>query len=326
MSSAGDDHSAALIGGVNGDGSDEATDSEDFGVVERNRRWASNSGAAEESRRMFQKLWTDADEIKVLQGFYEFTSRRGTTHANYQHDTGPFFDEIRPRLQFDFNKNQIVEKLRRLKKKYRNAATRIGSGRGSVFKSPHDRATYDISRKIWSSTFKRKPKNPPNSETPEIHPDHTVAVPWGSEGTLVPVAVVETSARLPHSIPVIVSSASPLSQSTPSPPPPPPPPLQTLDTKTGQTVEEDALRICLAPLFKELLHFALDGVATAGVVAPPLWVMPVLTAAEASGTTGKEDDRLRRQRILELELYLKRLELVEESVRSALDKLRSIGS
>ncbi|KAK8930801.1 hypothetical protein KSP39_PZI016886 [Platanthera zijinensis] len=30
--------------------------------------------------------------------------------------------------------------------------------RGLFFKSPHDPVTYEISRKIWSSTFSRKPK------------------------------------------------------------------------------------------------------------------------------------------------------------------------
>ncbi|XP_020573497.1 probable transcription factor At3g04930 [Phalaenopsis equestris] len=321
MPSAGDHHrSATLAAGVSGDGSDEATDSEDLGAFDRNRRWSSSSGGSEESRRMFQKLWTDADEMKVLQGFYEFTSRRGTTHANYQHDTGPFFDDIRTRLQFQFNKNQIVEKLRRLKKKYRNAVARIGSGKGSVFKSPHDRATYEISRKIWSSTWKRKPRNPPHSETPLTYPDQTLAVSCGSESAVVQVAVAESSARVPHGIPILVSSLSGPPQPTHSPPPPP---LQAPATKTGHTVEEDALRICLAPLFKELLQSALDGATTAGAVAPPLWVLTALTAAEASG---KKDERWRLQQILELELYLKRLELVEESVRSALEKLRSMGS
>lgn len=293
MPSAGDDDPVA--------GDDEVTDSEEMvGSGDLIRFRAPNSGGGEESRRMFQKLWTDSDEMKVLQGFLEFTSKRGTTHANYQHDTGPFFEEIRPRLQFEFNKNQIAEKLRRLKKKYRNAAARVGTGRGLIFKSPHDRATYEISRKIWSSTFYRKPKNPP------IQLDQ---IPGGSDGVPVPSSFISSA------------SASPAEEGGTAPVPvPAPPPVNEAGSVPPQpkaekaSMGEEAVRICLAPVFKELIQFAMTG-----ALAPP-----PLPAAAAAGM--EEDDRWRKQRIMELELYLKRMDLMEEWVRSALEKLRSMGS
>ncbi|PKA63037.1 Mediator-associated protein 1 [Apostasia shenzhenica] len=292
--------------------SDEATDSDDFAVGDQKRRRISDAaaggggGGGEESRRMFQKLWTDADEIRVLEGFLDFTTRRGTTHATYQHDTGPFFDEIRPRLQFDFNKNQIMEKLRRLKKKYRNAAARIDSGRGSVFKNPHDRAAYEISRQIWCSTFMRKPKNSPCSGAVEIEEAPTDRS--GGGGVAVPVSDL---ARV--TVAVVEGNSAPVSSS--SVPPPLPAPLAS---GSDPSVEEEAVRICLAPLFKELLQSAIGGSA-ATMAAWPLWVLPPHPPpADAEG-----DERWRRQRILELEVYLKRIELVEECVRSVLDNLRS---
>ncbi|KAK8954171.1 Mediator-associated protein 1 [Platanthera zijinensis] len=273
----------------------------------RNRRShpggrAPNSGGGEESRRMFQKLWTDADEMKVLQGFLEFTSKRGTTHANYQHDTGPFFEEIRTRLQFEFNKNQIAEKLRRLKKKYRNAAARVGTGRGLVFKSPHDRATYEISRKIWSSTFYRKPKNPP-SQLDQI------AGVGGSDGALVPSSFISSASASPPPLPADEGG------SAPAPAPAPAPEAGSVKAEKAATVagpgsDGEAVRICLAPVFKELIQFAMTGALAA---LPPAAVV-------------EEDGRWRQQRIMELELYLKRMDLMEEWVRSALEKLRSMGS
>lgn len=284
MPSTGEDEPAA--------GDDEVTDSEEMiGISDHFQQQIPNSSGGEESRRMFQKLWTHADEMKVLQGFLEFTSKRGTTHANYQHDTGPFFDAIRPRLQFDFNKNQIAEKLRRLKKKYRNAAAKMGSGRGFVFKSPHDRASYEISRKIWSSTFYRKPKSRLNQE------DRSGGV-GGSEVALVTAAIVSST------------SASPPSPAEERASVPPPAKAEAVAAvAAGPTVEEEAVRICLAPVFKELVQFAV-----AGVTAAP----PIVAAVEG-------DERWQRQRILELELYLKRIELVEEWVRSELEKLKSMG-
>ncbi|KAF8396976.1 hypothetical protein HHK36_018614 [Tetracentron sinense] len=107
--------------------------------------------AFDESRRLFQRLWTDEDEIGLLQGFLDFTTQRGTQNSSHHHDTGPFYDQIKTRLQLDFNKNQLVEKLRRLKKKFRNVVSRISSGKDFSFKSPHDQATFEISRKIWSN-------------------------------------------------------------------------------------------------------------------------------------------------------------------------------
>ncbi|RZR87844.1 hypothetical protein BHM03_00015308 [Ensete ventricosum] len=110
----------------------------------------------DESRRLFQRLWTDEEEIKILQGFFEFTSKRGTTFASHQYDTGPFYEEIKKQFQIEFTKNQLIEKLRRLKKKYRNCVSRMGSvGKDFAFKSSHERAIYEIACKIWSAGSKR---------------------------------------------------------------------------------------------------------------------------------------------------------------------------
>ncbi|CAO2833031.1 unnamed protein product [Amaranthus hypochondriacus] len=104
----------------------------------------------DDSRRLFQRLWTDEDEIELLNGFLEYTSSRGTTSSGHHHDTAAFYDQIKSKLQFEFNKSQLVEKLRRLKKKYRTVLSRMSSGKDFVFKSPHDQQTFEISKKIWS--------------------------------------------------------------------------------------------------------------------------------------------------------------------------------
>ncbi|KAG0475692.1 hypothetical protein HPP92_015378 [Vanilla planifolia] len=291
------DPSAAGGGDVNDGG-----ESGRGGLGDRKRPRALDSFVGEESRRMFQKLWTDADEMMVLQGFLDFTSRRGTTHANYQHDTGPFFDEILPRLQFAFNKNQIVEKLRRLKRKYRNASARIGSGRGFVFKSPHDHAAYEISRKIWSSTVKRKSKNmTPDAVQTLLDQRGGGGRSCGSEEALVPVVVVESSTGAAAEASVPPAPQTEAEAAVPS------------ATIAAPGVEEEAVRICLAPMFKELVKFVTSGATM--VAEPPASVMPA-----------ERYERWRRHRIMELELHLKRVNLVEEFVRSALEKLRSLGS
>jgi hypothetical protein len=39
--------------------------------------WSIVPVSSDESRRLFQRLWTDEEEIRILRAFLEFTSRRG---------------------------------------------------------------------------------------------------------------------------------------------------------------------------------------------------------------------------------------------------------
>jgi hypothetical protein len=101
---------------------------------------ASGSGTAER-RPLFQRLWTDEDEIVILRAFAEFTAQRGTSFASHQYDTTPFYEDMRRRLNTGFTKNQLVEKIRRLKRKYRNCVERLRvAGAGFTFRSPHEQA------------------------------------------------------------------------------------------------------------------------------------------------------------------------------------------
>ncbi|EHA8588425.1 mediator-associated protein 1-like [Cocos nucifera] len=285
--------------------------------------------AYDESRRIFQKLWTDADEITILQGFLEFTSQRGTTHANYQHDTGPFYDQIKSQLQLDFNKNQLVEKLRRLKKKYRNMVSRIAAGKESVFKSPHDKATFEIARKIWSPSFKRT-RNRDSCNAP-------ISSQLQERSNLVPVEVAEdvvlssdqmmsrsrrkrSEGEVAREMQVAVATpvvSVPVVQQTPRSSAPIP----------NASLIEQTVKSCLLPLFKELLQHAIGGPcvpggAGDGGAAPN----PLLLSGAGSSGAVQVDEKWRKQQILELEVYLKRMELVREQVKSKLEELRSMGS
>ncbi|KAG5028533.1 hypothetical protein JHK87_012047 [Glycine soja] len=114
-----------------------------------------------------RQLWTDEDEIELLQGFLYYTSQQGSSHHS---DTALFYDQIKSKLQLDFNKNQLVEKIRRLKKKYRNVLNNIFSGKEFSFKSAHDQATFEISRKIWSNVT---PVGDNSLDDDEINPNRS---------------------------------------------------------------------------------------------------------------------------------------------------------
>lgn len=277
----------------------------------------------DDSRRLFQRLWTDEDEIGLLQGFLEYTSQRGRGRGVFHHDTAPFYDQIKNRLQLDFNKNQLVEKLRRLKKKYRNVVNRIDSGKDFSFKSPHEQATFEISRQIWS-TAASAPVD--DDEDGNIHPNAAAA-----PGNKVPSSKrrgrkrLDDAAGVPQPPP-----AAAMQDNLPNFPPHATPPAAAgaAANPNVTSVIEDTVRSCLSPLFKELLYCAINGPCNSAVGGVALNPLPLNFGGNSVNLSSSEaaDERWRKQQILELEVYSKRLELVQEQIRSALEELRSMES
>eukprot|EP00262_Sarcandra_glabra_P016485 TRINITY_DN5396_c0_g1_i1.p1 TRINITY_DN5396_c0_g1~~TRINITY_DN5396_c0_g1_i1.p1 ORF type:complete len:412 (-),score=69.59 TRINITY_DN5396_c0_g1_i1:193-1374(-) len=273
--------------------------------------------ASDDSRRLFQRLWTDEDEIGLLQGFLDYTSQRDPSQ-HHHHDTGPFYDQIKTRLQLDFNKNQLVEKLRRLKKKYRNVVNRIGSGKEFSFKSPHDQATFEISRKIWSERrieeggLEEDERNLQNNNTNNNNHNNTnsFSVANNSSEKKVPRSRRRSRKRSAEED----LSKFPTSSSPPSIP----------------NLIEETVKSCLSPLFKELLYCALNGPSNSSGYGGGIALNPLpLNFGGSFGnsmSSGMVDEKWRKQQILELEVYSKRIELVQDQIKSALEDLKSLGS
>ncbi|OVA16623.1 Protein of unknown function DUF573 [Macleaya cordata] len=277
----------------------------------------------DDSRRLFQRLWTDEDEIGLLQGFLDYTKQRGHKNSSHHHDTAPFYDQIKTKLQLDFNKNQLVEKLRRLKKKYRNVMSRISSGKDFSFKSPHDQATFEISRKIWSDAgtgigeagVEEDEGNPQNIEINHQSIGNNGADINDSEKK-VPRSRKRSRKRTEEQNISNLSNPSnlsniPVNLSIPS-------------------VIEDTVRSCLSPLFKELLYSAINGPCNVrGLGGMALNPLPLNFGGNSSMNllSGEMvDEKWRKQQILELEVYSKRMELVQDQIKLALEELRSSGS
>ncbi|CAN1245325.1 Probable transcription factor At5g28040 [Linum grandiflorum] len=287
----------------------------------------------DKSRQLFQRLWTDEDEIELLQGFYEYSSQRG---GGSHHDTALFYDQIRSKLQLDFNKNQLVEKLRRLKKKYRNVVSKIESGKDFSFKSSHDQVTFEISRKIWSSTGKLASVEDGNLDEEEGNPN----LNSNSNPNLNNSGFNDAGME----IKVEDHKSTPRSRKRPRP-------RGNIGVKMedkrfqndalGSNTEvnngtthsnlnvpgliEETVKSCLSPLFKELLNnnttLSGSGIGGRGIGGLAMNAMPL----SFGGVDMMADEKWRKQQILELEVYSKRLELVQDQVRSQLEDLRSLG-
>ncbi|KAF3332917.1 Mediator-associated protein 1 [Carex littledalei] len=308
--------------------------------------WSFVPGSSDESRRLFQRLWTDEEEIRILRGFLEFTSRRGTTFASHQYDTGPFYEEIKKQFTFDFSKNQLIEKLRRLKKKYRVCALRMQTaGKDFSFKSAHEQNIYDVARHIWRPEMKRDRESddedgdinhiPPvvvanhssdcmvgvveeprpkkrvrrrsaeAAEAPDTTPAVSVQVAGGE--TEVPVAV-----KLENFIPVLNDMPA---------------------DATKPTAIEETVKSCLSPLFKELINTAINSGMGPTVSSSGGNLVSGFGLGFGVGLLNPDglvpipkDEKWRKQQIMELEVYLRRIELLQDHVKSTLEELRSAGS
>ncbi|KAM0879861.1 hypothetical protein ACQ4PT_033952 [Festuca glaucescens] len=329
------------------------------------------AAAAEDSRRLFQRLWTDEEELLILRGFLEFTSRRGTAFASHQYDTGPFYEEIRRKLSFEFSKNQLIEKLRRLKKKYRVCSNRmVAQGGAFAFRSAHEGAIYDVARHIWRPAFKPDgAAGGDGSDEDDINPaEEAAAAAAAAVATAPPGAVDEggggTGSAFAHTprgrgsrrgrrrtaqemetpsmpvtpAPMLVTdsiaqepAAVPLENSVPliSAPPPLPAPVAPPVTTNGPA--EDDFRSILSPLLKELISSVTVagqtelglglGMGFGGVSGPD--ILGLRFGVAGLNPVVPSGEKWRQQQILELEVYLKRIELVREQVTTVLEELRS---
>ncbi|XP_062190438.1 probable transcription factor At3g04930 [Phragmites australis] len=298
------------------------------------------SGNGGERRPLFQRLWTEEDEIVILRGFAEFTAARGTAFASHQYDTDPFYEDMRRRLQLDFSKSQLVEKLRRLKRKYRNCVSRLRDcGDTFSFRSPHEQAIFEIARNIWRPANKhgRDPSADSDDEaavTPvpaNTSPSEEVKSPSSGRqrrrrrttefaaaaGTAPAANMVQPPqpVQLPVSVPVKMEDSLPALPQTPMPV------TVTMDhseplrlpVMSPQSGVLDAEKSCLTPLFKEMIRAVINvGAKPFGTKLPELlFGLPM------------EGNKWRKQRILELEVYLKRIELLQDQVKATLEELKS---
>ncbi|CAN8260417.1 unnamed protein product [Cochlearia groenlandica] len=311
----------------------------------------------DDSRRLFQRLWTDEDEIELLRGFLDYvTLHRGS--SSHPPDTAPFYEQIKSKLQLDFNKNQLVEKLRRLKKKYRNVMSKISLGKEVFFKSPHDQSTFEISRKIWNQTGKiigfednnvmeldetnnhhhtngnytafNSPCSNPNVEIDSENGVERKLNMSGGSGSrkrsrsrIVKSEednnnkhVFASHGQIPNNVNLNETASAGIGGGN-----------------LGVLIEE-TVKNCVSPMIKEMVNGtrSMMMAATSGGGGhgfgslSPMFTRPFGFGVEGGGNKAAMDERWRKQQILELEVYSRRLELVQEEIRATLHELKTMPS
>ncbi|XP_010418144.1 PREDICTED: probable transcription factor At1g61730 [Camelina sativa] len=90
------------------------------------------------------RLWTEDDEIAVLQGMIDFKADTGK--SPYE-DSNGYYDFIKKDISFEVSKNQFMDKLRSLRKKY--MGKEVKNGVEPSFAKPHDQKAYELAKIIW---------------------------------------------------------------------------------------------------------------------------------------------------------------------------------
>ncbi|KAL6992701.1 hypothetical protein U1Q18_010815 [Sarracenia purpurea var. burkii] len=97
-------------------------------------------------KQLFQRLWSEDDEIAILKGMIDYKEKKGVDPLA---DMVAFHSFIKKSLHVDVSKTQLSEKVRRLKKKYKNNANKGKEGEDRTFTKPHEQKAYELSKKVW---------------------------------------------------------------------------------------------------------------------------------------------------------------------------------
>ncbi|KAG8370861.1 hypothetical protein BUALT_Bualt13G0027400 [Buddleja alternifolia] len=265
--------------------------------------------SAAAASKLFQRLWTDEDEIELLQGFLDYTAHRGGPHTSFHHhhDTTAFYDQIKSKFQLDFNKNQLVEKLRRLKKKYRNIVNKFASGKDYAFKSSHEKVTFEISSKIWGRIAQFNVNNNNDDDDDQNNPNFT-DFQSPNPNCIDVNSKIERSRKRNRSGSVKIEDNNDNQASIAAIPV-----ISTGITGSISSVIEETVKKCLTPILKELL----SSYSTSSNLNSNGFGL-------ARGGGKMADERWRKQHILELEVFSKRLDLVQDQIKEQLMELKSM--
>ncbi|KAK7277851.1 hypothetical protein RJT34_22870 [Clitoria ternatea] len=260
-------------------------------VVTRSKRQRTGNYAG--MVRQYQRLWTKQDEMELLKGYLDYIKHHRRANNTLQNDVASLYDHVRLKLNVDFNRNQLVEKLRRLKRKHKVALEK-GKDKEVPFRSPQEQAIFEISNKIWGidDTIGQDALDGDDS-------GHTPESDYLAGNARLKPEEVDNSDEIDNRVPKrsrLVTDDDANRTNNPN----------NDDNSNIQVFIEETMKSCFSPLLKELLDEAQEEQIT----------MP-LCPAEVG------DEEWRKRSMLELEVYLKRLELLQDQIKAKLEELRS---
>ncbi|KAK6931752.1 GLABROUS1 enhancer-binding protein family [Dillenia turbinata] len=120
--------------------------------TEKDSKKAKTDEAATSKKPLFVRFWSQDDEIAILKGLSEYSSKKGIDPFQ---DMNGFHESVKKSVRADVSKSQLSDKIRRLKKKYKNKVSKGKNGEDPVFTKPHDEKAFVLSRKIWGGEVEK---------------------------------------------------------------------------------------------------------------------------------------------------------------------------
>ncbi|XWS10772.1 hypothetical protein CRYUN_Cryun38cG0026600 [Craigia yunnanensis] len=99
-------------------------------------------------KQLFQRLFSEDDEIAVLKGMLEYSAKKGSDPIA---DMNAFYDFVKKSIHTDVTKAQLMDKIRRLRKKFENNAGKGKKGEDRTFSKPHEQEAFKLSKMIWGN-------------------------------------------------------------------------------------------------------------------------------------------------------------------------------
>lgn len=145
--------------------------------------------SGEESKKLFQRIWGDDDELALLQGMIDFREKKGMDpFAN----TNAFHHFVKKSLGQEFTHSQLANKIRVLKKKYSNNEGKGKDGEDRSFSKPHEQKVFELSKKIWGAN-KSGDAGGSSEQTPVPKANGTAKKSKAATAAKVPKLKMETS-------------------------------------------------------------------------------------------------------------------------------------
>ncbi|CAL9081906.1 unnamed protein product [Musa textilis] len=166
---------------------------------------AGGASAAAAPPFRFQRVWSESDEIRFLQGLLGCWSQG----LVFPRDLNLFFDRFSESMPQPYTRSQLSEKLRRLRKKFRVMSARIARGQDPARLAPHDRDVLHLCTRLWHPSYA--------ASSPFSAPD-ALAPGSGGNKRRRPNPRAPTGQARPDNPPPFPAPPAPIAALTPPPP------------------------------------------------------------------------------------------------------------
>lgn len=123
-------------------------DGQSVGKGDKGSKSKNEEGGEVEEKKSIIK-WSEKDEIALLGGIIDYKEETGDDVNSKTTDA--FYEYAKDLLAVNLTKNQLFEKIKRLKKKFQTNEEKCQNGEEPVFSKPHENKLFELSQKIWGS-------------------------------------------------------------------------------------------------------------------------------------------------------------------------------